>query len=269
MDIICGLRLHAHSNHQQEDDQAKNRARRESDTIHDPSGGGEAPQNVGGIVSQKKKNGSQFRLPFQFKRLCSFSEAEMRSKGDSQVVLRAPEKIEFIANFSAQADRPPEALNTNAGIGGEASAPVGYTTYRASDARVCIVEVHEANFSGHKEIRLGGTKIELRPEETVQWASPGCNKGRIEAIGTGCGGIPCEVVGHFRFYAGKRIYVKTHATTGSNKVDGVSSVVPIVISEGSKLDVVLRLREDPAWRSNAESQTSDQCNSFHECIIPS
>src|SRR5581483_522313 len=105
-------------------------------------------------------------------------EAEVGPEVDLQIVARSVQEIDLVADIEAYAEMPPESLNADSRIEGEAGVPVRDTGHlirepTAQRSEILVVagsEVHEPYLAGNKEIGRAAAELEPRSEQTGERA---------------------------------------------------------------------------------------------------
>lgn len=169
-------------------------------------------------------------------------EAELRSEGDSQIVLRASIEEDVVACFHTQADRPKKSFETDGGIYREIGGSIAQAN-TIDEARggpvVGDIEIVEADFSGYECVERGRSDIELGPEESMQDTQFGIHGGRTDSVTRSTGVVPLKVVAHFRFELQVGADSKRCATAQTNEVAGRSGIgEAIVVREYTEVDVI-------------------------------
>src|SRR5262249_10451465 len=102
----------------------------------------------------------------------------------------------------------------------------------------------------------------------MEWTGASLGERRSHTVVEEIGVIALKVIGQFAFDAGVRTYVKSCPAPDANKVDDIGPVKAVVISKGTDLDMLFRLRKKSGWRSQQECQHRKHSNTFHKWFSP-
>jgi hypothetical protein len=177
----------------------------------------------------------------------------------AQVILRAIQKVNLVANVEPQPKRAPKSFQSYAWVQSEAGIAIrdpvdrSHKSYAVSAG---IAEVHKTRLAGRESVKMSLTELELRSEQACERTQPGgCETGSQAVVG-GEAVVPCEVVGHLGFDTGVRIHINADATTDTYEIRHIVLIQPEVIGEGPELDMILGLGENHSWYYDQDSQYS-------------
>src|SRR5215813_3303083 len=173
-------------------------------------------------------------------------EAEVWPECHPQIILRAIQEINLVANVEPKSKWSPESFQAYARVQREPRVAVGYPVNRSNKSYAVpagVAKVHETDLPGSEGIEMAFAELKLRPEKPGQRTQTG----GYEACGQpviGCEAVVArEIIHYFAFNTGIGIDINTEPTTDADKVGHVILVQPEVIGERAELDMVFGLRE--------------------------
>ena len=104
---------------------------------------------------------------------CASLEANVRSKGRTEIVVSAMIEIDFIADIEPNTDRPDMALQAAAWIKRAHDVVIPEILDIAEEGtngrrRAAEMSIQETAFDGYEWMKIGMPESNLRPEQSVQ-----------------------------------------------------------------------------------------------------
>ena len=179
-------------------------------------------------------------------------EAKLWSQANSQIIVRAVQEVDVIADFGSNPDRAGKSFEASARIDCELRAAICEAHgIRKAGGGILIgdAEIIESNFARHEHAEWTRAGLELRSKKAVQRAETRCHRFRRDTVAEGLGIASLEIISHLRFNLNAGVNVESGSATNSQEIlrwRGVTE--PEIIGEGSDLDVIGRLLREQSRR---------------------